>query len=187
MDLGYLLVRPAPLAPALTPPPDIYIRSLAFASTLLFAGRIADLYPPHRVYTFGFIGIAVFYLIISFMTDQYAFFVLRAISGLLAVMTIPSSINMIGEFFFIRDNIDNDIDAPSPVQMYPEPNEQAKKLALFGVAGALANTIALVSRALSSLESNPADWRKRSWLASSYSRLGDGTFASLVSSSRKTL
>ncbi|XAO26332.1 hypothetical protein I312_105169 [Cryptococcus bacillisporus CA1280] len=99
--------------------------SLAFASTLLFAGRIADLYPPHRVYTFGFIGIAVFYLIISFMTDQYAFFVLRAISGLLAVMTIPSSINMI-------------------VQMYPEPNEQAKKLALFGVAGALANTIALV-------------------------------------------
>ncbi|OXM77898.1 efflux protein EncT [Cryptococcus neoformans Bt63] len=99
--------------------------SLAFASTLLFAGRVADLYPPHRVYTFGFIGIAVFYLIISFMNDQYAFFVLRAISGLLAVMTIPSSINMI-------------------IQMYPEPNEQAKKLALFGVAGALANTIALV-------------------------------------------
>ncbi|OWZ61109.1 hypothetical protein AYX15_06663, partial [Cryptococcus neoformans] len=88
--------------------------SLAFASTLLFAGRVADLYPPHRVYTFGFIGIAVFYLIISFMNDQYAFFVLRAISGLLAVMTIPSSINMI-------------------IQMYPEPNEQAKKLALFGV------------------------------------------------------
>ena len=30
------------------------------------------------------------------------------------------------------------------VQMYPEPAEQAKKLALFGMAGALANTIALV-------------------------------------------
>ena len=28
--------------------------------------------------------------------------------------------------------------------MYPEPQEQAKKLALFGMAGALANTIALV-------------------------------------------
>ena len=28
--------------------------------------------------------------------------------------------------------------------MYPEPNEQAKKLGLFGLAGALANTIALV-------------------------------------------
>jgi predicted tellurium resistance membrane protein TerC len=28
--------------------------------------------------------------------------------------------------------------------MYPEPAEQAQKLALFGMAGALANTIALV-------------------------------------------
>ena len=99
--------------------------SMIFAATLLFAGRIADLYPPHRVYTIGFAGIAVFYLIISFMNSQYAFFVLRAISALLAVMTIPSSINMI-------------------IQMYPDPDEQAKKLALFGMAGALANTLALV-------------------------------------------
>ena len=59
------------------------------------------------------------------MEDQYAFFVLRAISALFAVLTIPSAINMI-------------------VQMYPDPQEQAKKLALFGMAGALANTIALV-------------------------------------------
>ncbi|EIW69864.1 hypothetical protein TREMEDRAFT_68333 [Tremella mesenterica DSM 1558] len=99
--------------------------SMCFAATLLFAGRLADLYPPHRVYTVGFIGIAIFYLIISFMKNQYAFFVLRALSALLAVLTIPSSINMI-------------------IQMYPEPEEQAKKLGLFGMAGALANTIALV-------------------------------------------
>lgn len=50
------------------------------------------------MYTIGFIGIAVFYLIISFMTDQYAFFVLRAVSAVLAVLTIPSAINMISEF-----------------------------------------------------------------------------------------
>ncbi|WVR08470.1 hypothetical protein IAU60_005525 [Kwoniella sp. DSM 27419] len=99
--------------------------SLAFASCLLLAGRLSDLFPPHRIYTFGFIGIAIFYLIISFMENQYAFFVLRAISGLLAVLTIPSSINMI-------------------IQMYPDPAVQAGKLALFGMAGALANTIALV-------------------------------------------
>lgn len=59
------------------------------------------------------------------MDNSYAFYVLRAISALLAVLTIPSAINMI-------------------VQMYPDPAEQAKKLALFGMAGALANTIALV-------------------------------------------
>lgn len=67
---------------------------MVFAATLLFAGRLADLYPPHIVYTVGFFGIGVFYvcilpiqvrvakltlqLIISFMHDQYAFFVLRA-------------------------------------------------------------------------------------------------------------
>ncbi len=39
--------------------------SMAFAATLLFAGRLADLYPPHIIYTIGFAGIAVFYLIIS--------------------------------------------------------------------------------------------------------------------------
>jgi MFS family permease len=65
---------------------------------VLFAGRLADLYPPHLVYTAGFVGLAIFSLIISFMNDQYAFFVLRAISGLVAVLTIPSSINMIGEY-----------------------------------------------------------------------------------------
>lgn len=99
--------------------------SMVFAATLLFAGRLADLYPPHRVYTIGFAGIAIFYLIISFMTNNIAFYVLRAFSALLAVLTIPSSINMI-------------------IQMYPDPVEQAKKLALFGMAGALANTLGLV-------------------------------------------
>ncbi|WWC87529.1 uncharacterized protein L201_002419 [Kwoniella dendrophila CBS 6074] len=110
--------------------------SLAFAATLLFSGRLADLYPPHKVYIIGLIGLAIFNLIISFMTNQYAFFILRAISGILAVLTIPSSINMI-------------------VQMYPEPSEQAKKLALFGMSGALANTIALVLAGVFLL----ANWR----------------------------
>lgn len=63
---------------------------------VLFAGRLADLYPPHRIYTIGFVGIAVFYLIISFMEDSIAFYVLRSISALFAVLTIPSAINMIG-------------------------------------------------------------------------------------------
>lgn len=71
--------------------------SLAFAATLLYSGRLADLYPPSTVYIIGFSGLGVFNLIISFMTDQYAFFVLRSVSALLAVLTIPSSINMIGE------------------------------------------------------------------------------------------
>lgn len=98
---------------------------VAFASTLLFAGRLADLFPPNIVYTAGFFGLGVFHLIISFMTDAYSFYVLRAFSGLLASLTVPSAINMI-------------------VQMYPDPREQGAKLGIFGTAGPLANTVALI-------------------------------------------
>jgi MFS family permease len=110
--------------------------TVSSAACLLFAGRLADLYPPHRVFTFGFAGISITYLIISFMTNEIAFYVLRSISALLAVLTIPSAINMI-------------------VQMYPDPEEQAKKLGLFGMSGALANTIALVLAGVFLL----ANWR----------------------------
>lgn len=110
--------------------------SLAFAATLLFAGRLADLYPPNIIYTVGFFGLGVFNLIISFMDNQYAFFVLRAVSALLAVLTIPSAINMI-------------------IQMYPEPVQQAKMIGLFSLSAALANTLALVLAGVFLL----ADWR----------------------------
>ena len=63
--------------------------SLAFASTLLFAGRIADLFAPNRVFSIGFALLSVLYLVISFLTEQYSFFVLRAVSALFAVLTIP--------------------------------------------------------------------------------------------------
>jgi hypothetical protein len=57
------------------------------------------------------------------MEDQYAFFVLRSISALLAVMTIPSALNML-------------------IQMFPDKEEQAKALALFGMAGKAAQCFA---------------------------------------------
>ncbi|KAL1410691.1 hypothetical protein Q8F55_001633 [Vanrija albida] len=99
--------------------------ALAFASTLLFAGRVADLFPPNVVYTAGFFGLGVFHLAISFVADALALYILRAMSGLLASLTVPAAINMI-------------------VQMYPDPAEQGRKLGVFGTAGPLANTLALV-------------------------------------------
>lgn len=96
--------------------------SLAFAGTLLLAGRLTDLYSPKMLFAAGFMGLGILNLVISFMQDQYAFFVLRAMSALLAVLTVPSSVNMI-------------------VQMYPNPHEQTKKLAVFALAGALSTTI----------------------------------------------
>ena len=70
---------------------------MLFAACLLFAGKMADLFPPHRVFTLGFAGIAVLNLIISFMENEYAFYVLRALSAMTAVLTIPSAINMISK------------------------------------------------------------------------------------------
>ncbi|OCF57577.1 hypothetical protein L486_05036 [Kwoniella mangroviensis CBS 10435] len=64
--------------------------AIAFAASLLLAGRLADLYSPSVVYTIGFVGIAILNLIISFLNDRYSFFILRAISALAAVLTIPT-------------------------------------------------------------------------------------------------
>lgn len=72
--------------------------SLAFAAALLAAGRLAAVCPPNRVFVVGFALLGALSLGTSFTTDQYAFFVLRAFSGLVAVLTVPSAINMIGEF-----------------------------------------------------------------------------------------
>lgn len=98
--------------------------ALAFAAALLLAGRLADLFAPDVVYTVGFAGMGVLYLVISFLRERVSFFVLRAVCALFAVLTVPASINMI-------------------VQMYPAPAQQARRLALFAFAGALAATLAL--------------------------------------------
>ncbi|KAL1410667.1 hypothetical protein Q8F55_004686 [Vanrija albida] len=110
--------------------------SLSFAATLLFAGRLADLYPPSIVYVAGFLGLGIFYLVISFVKDQYTFFVLRALSAGAGVLAIPTSVNMI-------------------VQMFPESTQQAKMLAMFGMSGALGNTSAFILAGLFLL----LDWR----------------------------
>ncbi|TXT11268.1 hypothetical protein VHUM_02019 [Vanrija humicola] len=110
--------------------------SLSFAATLLFAGRLADLYPPSIVYVIGFLGLGLFYLVISFVKDQYTFFVLRALSAGAGVLAIPTSVNMI-------------------VQMFPESTQQAKMLSMFGISGALGNTSAFILAGLFLL----LDWR----------------------------
>ena len=58
------------------------------------AGRLADLFPPHRIWTIGFAGLGILNLIVSFMENKFAFFIIRALSGVMACLTIPSSLNM---------------------------------------------------------------------------------------------
>jgi MFS family permease len=64
-------------------------------------------------------------LITSFVTtNKYGFLILRGIAGCFGAMTIPSSYHLL-------------------VHMFPEPKEQAAKLGLLGMAGALGNVLGL--------------------------------------------
>ncbi|WWC93545.1 hypothetical protein V866_000380 [Kwoniella sp. B9012] len=72
---------------------------VTFASFLLFWGRVSDLYSPKLVFTFGFIGLGIANIIISFLTNPIAFFVFRAISGLCGACLVPSCYRLITSIF----------------------------------------------------------------------------------------
>lgn len=99
--------------------------SLCFAALLLFAGRLADLFPANLLFLGGFVGLGVFSLITSFVTNnKYGFLILRGLGGLCGALTIPSSYHLL-------------------IHMFPNPDEQQKKLALLGMAGGLGNVLGL--------------------------------------------
>lgn len=70
-----------------------------FSSFLVFWGRVADLYPPKSVFCYGFLAVGAFNIINSFLTDQYAFFVFRALNGIAAAAVVPTAYRMIGQVF----------------------------------------------------------------------------------------
>ncbi|KAJ9114008.1 hypothetical protein QFC22_005826 [Naganishia vaughanmartiniae] len=112
--------------------------SMTFASFLLFWGRVSDLYPAHIVFEGGFVMLAIFFLISSFVTNKYGFLVLRALQGIAASSTIPSAYHLIVHLFPVRD-------------------KQQGALALLGLIAAIANTLGVVLGGLFEL----ASWR---WL-----------------------
>ncbi|ODN81017.1 hypothetical protein L202_03118 [Cryptococcus amylolentus CBS 6039] len=72
---------------------------VTFSSFLLFWGRVADLYSPQVVFSYGFLFLGVFSLILSFMPNQYGFFVFRALSGICGAATTPSAYRLIMAVF----------------------------------------------------------------------------------------
>lgn len=69
--------------------------SVTFASFLLFWGRVADLYSAKAVFAYGFLGLGALNLIISFMPNQYAYFIFRALSGIAGAATVGISLHLI--------------------------------------------------------------------------------------------
>ncbi|WVQ82158.1 hypothetical protein IAT38_004286 [Cryptococcus sp. DSM 104549] len=98
--------------------------SITFAAFLLFWGRVSDMYSAKPVFAYGFVGLAVLNLIISFMENKMAFLILRALSGVTASATMPSSYRLILAIF--------------------EPHELHKALTIFGISGAVANASGMI-------------------------------------------
>lgn len=76
------------------------------------------------VFIIGFAGLGIANLILSFMTNRFAYFVFRALSGIFGAATIPSAYRLIPHVF--------------------EPHERNLALTIFGVTGALANATGLI-------------------------------------------
>ena len=57
-------------------------------SFLLLWGKVSDLYSAKPVFTIGFLVCGGISIVISFMTDQYAFYVFRALYGISAAATV---------------------------------------------------------------------------------------------------
>ncbi|WRT66930.1 uncharacterized protein IL334_003895 [Kwoniella shivajii] len=72
---------------------------ITFGSTILLFGRVADLFPPANVFSYGFISLASLNLIMSFLPELYTFFIFRALSGIAGAALIPSAFKLISGIF----------------------------------------------------------------------------------------
>ncbi|CDO68542.1 hypothetical protein BN946_scf184998.g39 [Trametes cinnabarina] len=97
---------------------------LTFASFLLISGRISDVYNPSGVAVLGILSIGA-----GFVTSKIPLIVLRALSGIAASMTIPSALTLL-------------------VNVFTEPNEQARAIGIFGGCGAVGNVLGLTIGAI---------------------------------------
>ena len=66
---------------------------------MLFFGRVADLYSAKPVFSYGFVVFGVLNLVLSFVTNKYAFLVLRGLAGVSGAALIPSSYRLITAIF----------------------------------------------------------------------------------------
>ncbi|OCF32161.1 hypothetical protein I317_07114 [Kwoniella heveanensis CBS 569] len=72
---------------------------VTFASFLLFWGRFADLYSPKPVFCYAFLSFGILNLVISFLTNKYAYLVIRGLTGVTAAALIPASYRLITSIF----------------------------------------------------------------------------------------
>ncbi|GFZ51824.1 hypothetical protein JCM24511_09592 [Saitozyma sp. JCM 24511] len=116
--------------------------SATFGCFLLMWGRVADLFSPKSVFVLGFGMMGVFSLLSSFMTNQYAYYIMRAITGIFAAATIPSAYRLIMAVF--------------------EPEEAKAAITIFSLTGAIGNALGLIVGGVFGIDTaggQMANWR----------------------------
>ncbi|QRV74162.1 major facilitator superfamily transporter [Ceratobasidium sp. AG-Ba] len=117
---------------------------VTFASFLLISGRISDVYSPKPVFVLGTAFFGLTTLGGGFPHDKISFLVLRALQGIGASLTIPSSLNLI-------------------VQMFPDPQEQGRAIGWFSSVGCIGNVSGTI---VGAILVQYASWRWIFWLIS---------------------
>ncbi|KAI9059413.1 MFS general substrate transporter [Trametes sanguinea] len=102
---------------------------LTFASFLLISGRISDVYNPKYAFIGGVSVLGILSIGAGFVNSKIPLIVLRALSGIAASMTIPSALTLL-------------------VNVFTEPNEQARAIGVFGGCGAVGNVLGLIIGAI---------------------------------------
>lgn len=98
---------------------------MTFASFLLFWGRVSDLYSAPSVFQYGFLAFGSISLVLSFLTNAYAFYILRAMAGIAGSALVPSAYRLIAATF-------------------PEGPERSRAYTLYGMTGSIANSTGTV-------------------------------------------
>lgn len=118
--------------------------AVTFASFLVFWGKLCALLGSKRIFVPALFTVGLLSLVLSFLTDKYAFFVFRGFSGVAAAALVPSAYRLIGLTF--------------------PPEQRSMAYTLYGMTGSIANVtgtliagvIALIPR---DLGTQMVDWR----------------------------
>ncbi|KAG6907256.1 hypothetical protein DXG01_009676 [Tephrocybe rancida] len=116
--------------------------TLTFGAFLLTGGRFSAVYGPKALFIAGFTVVGLGALVCGFAVNAPMLFVIRALQGIGAAMTIPSAITMI-------------------VLLFPNRGEQDRALGLFAGFGAVGNMGGLI---IGGTIAEKVGWRWSFWI-----------------------
>ncbi|KZO93083.1 MFS general substrate transporter [Calocera viscosa TUFC12733] len=99
--------------------------ALTFSSFLLLSGRISDISSPKWTFITGLSIVSVMSLILGFLPNKIALIVVRALQGIGAALTIPSSLSLL-------------------VWTFPDPKSQSRAIATFSGMSAIGIVLGLL-------------------------------------------